>query len=76
VTNVGVRPTFAGRELTVETHILDFDDDLYTERVEIRFLARIRNEMRFDSAMELADQIARDRAAALSYFQNVRITWP
>lgn len=73
VTNVGVRPTFSGRELTVESHLLDFDDDLYTERVEVRFLARIRDEMRFDNPMELADQIARDRAAALSYFQNVRI---
>jgi len=73
VTNVGVRPTFSGRDLTVETHLLDFDDDLYTERVEIRFLAWIRDEMRFDNPMELADQIARDRAAALSYFQNVRI---
>jgi riboflavin kinase/FMN adenylyltransferase len=76
VTNVGVRPTFSGRELTVESHLLDFDDDLYTERVEVRFLARIRDEMRFDNAMELADQIARDRAAALSYFQNVRIVSP
>jgi riboflavin kinase/FMN adenylyltransferase len=73
VTNVGVRPTFSGRELTVESHLLDFDDDLYTERVEVRFLARVRDEMRFESPMELADQIARDRAAALSYFQNVRI---
>lgn len=73
VTNVGVRPTFSGRDLTVETHLLDFDDDLYTERVEIRFLAWIRDEMRFENPMELADQIARDRAAALSYFQNVRI---
>jgi len=73
VTNVGVRPTFSGRELTVESHLLDFDDDLYTERVEVRFLARVRDEMRFESPMELADQIARDRAAAMSYFQNVRI---
>jgi riboflavin kinase/FMN adenylyltransferase len=73
VTNVGVRPTFSGRELTVESHLLDFDDDLYTERVEVRFLARIRDEMRFDNPSDLADQIARDRAATLSFFQNARI---
>jgi len=73
VTNVGVRPTFGGRELTVESHLLEFDDDLYTERVEVRFLARVRDEMRFESPLELADQIARDRAAAMSYFQNVWI---
>jgi len=73
VTNVGVRPTFGGTDLTVETHLLEFEGDLYGERVEVRFLARVRDEMRFDSAFELADQIARDRAAALSYFQNLPI---
>jgi riboflavin kinase / FMN adenylyltransferase len=71
VTNVGVRPTFGGDQLIVETHLLDFEGDLYGERVEVRFLARVRDEMRFASAFELADQIARDRAAALSYFQNL-----
>jgi riboflavin kinase/FMN adenylyltransferase len=71
ITNVGVRPTFGGDQLIVETHLLDFEGDLYGERVEVRFLARVRDEMRFASAFELADQIARDRAAALSYFQNL-----
>ena len=71
VTNVGVRPTFGGDQLIIETHLLDFEGDLYGERVEVRFLARVRDEMRFASAFELADQIARDRAAALSYFQNL-----
>jgi len=70
VTNVGVRPTFGGDTLIVETHLLEFEGDLYGERIEVRFLARMRDEMRFASAFELADQIARDRAAALSYFQN------
>lgn len=70
VTNVGVRPTFGGRDVTVETHLLDFEDDLYTERIEVRFLARIRDEMRFGSAVELGDQIARDRAAAEAFFLN------
>ena len=73
VTNVGVRPTFGGDTLIVETHLLEFEGDLYGERVEVRFLARMRDEMRFSSAFELADQIARDRAAALSYFQNLPI---
>jgi len=73
VTNVGTRPTFGGKELTIESHLLDFDGDLYTERVEIRFLARIRDEMRFASAVELGDQIARDRAAAEGYFENMQL---
>jgi riboflavin kinase/FMN adenylyltransferase len=72
VSNVGYRPTFGGRELTVETHIFEFDGDLYTERLEIRFLARIRDEMCFSGEVELGDQIARDRAAAEAFFRNMQ----
>jgi riboflavin kinase/FMN adenylyltransferase len=75
VSNVGYRPTFGGRELTVETHLLDFEGDLYTERVEVRFLARIRDEMRFDDALQLGNQIARDKAAAEAYFQNMQMSF-
>jgi riboflavin kinase/FMN adenylyltransferase len=71
ITNVGVRPTFGEGALAVETHILDFEEDIYGERMELGFLARLRDEKRFDSPSELADQIARDRAAAFSYFQGL-----
>ena len=71
VTNVGTRPTFDGGALTVESHLLDFDEDLYGERVEVRFLARLRDERRFSGPDELADQIARDRAAASAWFQRL-----
>lgn len=73
VTNVGVRPTFGGREIAVESHLIDFEGDLYTERLDLRFLARIRDEMRFKSPLELGDQIARDRAAAEAYFKNLGV---
>jgi len=72
ITNIGVRPTFGEERLTVETHLLEFEGDLYLERIGVRFLARLRDEMRFDSAADLSDQIARDRAAAESYFQNLQ----
>jgi riboflavin kinase/FMN adenylyltransferase len=70
VTNVGTRPTFGGQRLTVETHLLGFDENLYHERLELHFLARLRDERRFPDASALADQIARDRAAAEAFFQN------
>lgn len=73
VTNVGTRPTFGGTKLGVETHLLDVDEDLYGERLEIRFLARLRDERTFSGAAELADQIARDRAAASSYFSGLTL---
>jgi riboflavin kinase/FMN adenylyltransferase len=70
VTNVGVRPTFGGQSATVETHLLEFNDDLYHERIEVHFLERLRDEVEFDDAAMLADQMARDRAAAVAFFQN------
>ena len=70
VSNVGVRPTFDGDTTTVETHLLDFHEDLYRERLELRFLERLRDEIRFDSAEDLADQLSRDRAAATAFFQH------
>jgi riboflavin kinase/FMN adenylyltransferase len=70
VTNIGVRPTFGGETPTIETHLLGFVGDLYYERGSIQFLARLREEQRFDNVSDLADQIARDRAAAEAFFQN------
>jgi riboflavin kinase/FMN adenylyltransferase len=76
VTNVGLRPTFGGERVTVETHLLEVREDLYHEQIEVHFLERLRDEKRFDDATELADQIARDRAAAFAYFQNRSIGTP
>ncbi len=73
VTNVGLRPTFDGSALSVETHLIDFEDDLYGERAEVLFLARIRDEQRFAGPSELSDQIARDRAAAVAFFHNLEL---
>ncbi len=73
MTNVGFRPTFGGKRLSVETHLLDFDQDLYGQRIEVLFLERLRDEQRFDGPGELADQLARDRAATESYFAQLRL---
>ena len=71
VTTLGVRPTFgADEEPVVECHLLEFEGNLRGERVEVRFLEHLREETRFSGHEELADQIARDCAAATSYFEN------
>jgi riboflavin kinase/FMN adenylyltransferase len=69
--NVGVRPTFdTGRGLLVETHLLDFEGDLYGQTLRIAFLERMRGEKRFESVDELVAQMrldvdrARDIASA------------
>jgi riboflavin kinase/FMN adenylyltransferase len=64
VTNIGVRPTFAGAERVVEAHALDFGGDLYGQRLGLLFLERLRGEMRFPSADALVAQIRQDVARA------------
>jgi riboflavin kinase/FMN adenylyltransferase len=62
VTNVGVRPTFLpeGQSANVETHILDFGRELYGEEIELEFIARLRDEMKFPSVDALIEQIQSD----------------
>jgi len=60
VTNIGTRPTFAASQVRVEAHLLDFDDDLYGQRVELRFHSRIRDEQRLSGPEELSAQISAD----------------
>ncbi len=64
VTNIGFTPTFSGGSLTVETHILDFSHDLYGQSLSLYFLAKIRDELRFDTPQKLVDQIRHDSARA------------
>ena len=63
MTNVGTRPTVGGTVRTIETHILDFDEDIYGLPLGIRFLRRIRDEVRFPSLDALRAQLEKDREA-------------
>jgi len=68
--SIGVRPTFDdGGELRVEAHLIGFDGDLYGRQVKLTFLERLRDEVRFDSAEELVEQMKRDveQAKAVTY---------
>ena len=59
--NVGVRPMFeSGRGLLVETHVIDFDEDVYGKTMRVAFLERLRGERRFESVDALVDQMWRD----------------
>ncbi|MDE7137257.1 MAG: riboflavin kinase, partial [Ruminococcus sp.] len=61
ITNVGVKPTIEGQRLPLaETHILDFNGDLYGREIEVVFREFIRPEMKFSSVDELKTQISRD----------------
>ena len=63
MTNIGLRPTVGGTFTTIETHILDFDEDIYGLPLTITFLRRLRNEVHFPSLEELKAQLEKDREA-------------
>jgi len=64
VANLGFNPTFEQHERSLEAHLFDFEGDLYSQRVEIAFVQRLRGEQKFASPQALAKQIARDVEAA------------
>ncbi len=70
MTNVGAKPTFEGMPITVETHLPGFSGDLYGKHLEVRFLHRLRGEMKFSGVDALRDQITRDVAEGLAWRPN------
>jgi riboflavin kinase/FMN adenylyltransferase len=58
--SIGTNPTFAGRERRVEAFVLDFEGDLYGERVALSFTRRLRDTVRFDTVEELVAQMDLD----------------
>ncbi|HHV29595.1 bifunctional riboflavin kinase/FAD synthetase [Acetivibrio mesophilus] len=69
ITNVGSNPTFGGLDkISVETYILDFDKSIYGKKVEVFFIAKLRDQMKFGSVKELTDQIEKDIGTAKNYF--------
>ncbi len=74
ITNIGVRPTFESNgERTVETHIFDFSSDLYGCEVSVAFIARLREERRFEDAAALKTQMNNDFAQAKALFRKISL---
>ena len=74
VTNIGVRPTFGDTERpVVESHVLDFDRDLYDQRVRTSFVQRLRDERTFPDVDALRAQIDADVRSARRLFRQVSL---
>ena len=74
VTNIGVRPTFDdGGGLSIECHIIDFDEDIYGTDLRVEFVQRLRGERRFDGIDALVEQIGKDRDAARELLATMSI---
>jgi riboflavin kinase/FMN adenylyltransferase len=70
VVNIGWRPTVSGetpRTPRVEVHLLDWSGDLYGQALEVEYVARLRDERRFNGLGELTEQIARDVQSARAH---------
>ncbi len=73
ITNIGYNPTFENTDsyLKVETHIFDFDRDIYGEHLKIELIQFHRDEIKFSSVDALKNQIANDIAAAKKFFDEI-----
>ena len=71
VTNVGYRPTFGGKELSIETFLLAPLEGSAPQRIRVEFLRRLRDEKKFESPEQLKAQILRDAGRAQAYFRRV-----
>lgn len=72
ITNIGVRPTFNANSLQIESHIFDFNKNVYGKKIKIYFLARIRNEKKFETVEKLIENITKDVNFGRKYFKNFR----
>ena len=59
-TNVGIRPTFGEGEKMVETHLINYEGDLYGKEISVGFVQKLRDEQRFPSSEELKAQMGKD----------------
>lgn len=76
VTNIGDNPTVSGKFTTVETHVLDFQGDLYGRELCVEFRVWLRDEVRFPGKTELAQQIERDTASARAWLREHKMRKP
>jgi len=64
IANIGFKPTLKERSFSVEVHLIEFSGNLYNEKLSIDFFEKIRNEMKFNSLQQLAEQMERDKEKA------------
>ena len=70
VANIGDNPTFFGEKHRIEAHLFDFSGNLYGQSIKVEFLRRLRDEMKFNSVLELIDQIELDIQKTRKFFSE------
>ncbi len=75
MTNIGVRPTVTrSNEMRIETHLLNFDQDIYGQTLRVEFLCRMRDEIKFESFSDLISQLENDKIEALNLLAKIHVT--
>lgn len=73
VTNVGLKPTVGHYKKNIETHMFDFNKEIYGKEIRVEFLKKLRNEHKFEDVTSLGEQIQKDCLAARQFHEkNVR----
>jgi riboflavin kinase/FMN adenylyltransferase len=70
ITSIGTNPTVGGTEKTIETYFLDFEKDIYGEKLQLRFITHIRDEETFKDLADLKTAIQKDEAFARTYLKT------
>ena len=68
--NIGIRPTFGELTRTLEVNIFEFDQEIYGDTIQVRFVDRIRDEVKFDGVKELKAQLAMDKEKSLEILSS------
>jgi len=73
IMNIGYRPTLKGKNKTIEVHLLDFNDNLYSKNLQINLIKRIRDEKKFSTLNDLKHQIQQDEIFARKYINSIEV---
>ena len=70
--NIGVKPTLEENKLSIEVHLLDFDKDIYNQKIRVHILERLRDEQKFESFEALKLQLEVDKQNTIHFFENLK----
>ena len=70
--NIGVKPTLGENKLSIEVHLLNFDKDIYNQKIQVHILERLRDEQKFESFEALKLQLEVDKQNTIHYFENLK----
>jgi len=71
--NIGYNPTFNGKQKSIEIHFINFNKNIYNKNLIIEMILRIRNEIKFNTVVDLKKQLEQDKLSTLNYIKSLNI---